>query len=97
VQDNPNPGGRYARPDLDAMYRIGVGLGDDLQDFLADALRYSAAMLRPNGLGKAPSATTATQRVIDLRLSAALAGIADAFTQAAAMYRGFAEEPGQRD
>jgi hypothetical protein len=52
VQDNPNPGGPYDRPDLDAMYRIGVGLGADLQDFLADALRYPAAMLRPNGFAR---------------------------------------------
>jgi hypothetical protein len=74
------------------MYRIGAGPGGDLQDFLADALRYPAAMLRPNGLGKAPPATTATQRVIDLRLSAAMAGIAEAFTEGAAMYRGFSEE-----
>jgi hypothetical protein len=29
--------------------------------------------------------------VIDLRLSAAMAGIAEAFTEAAAMYRGYAE------
>jgi hypothetical protein len=93
VQDNPNPGGSYARPDLNAMYRIGAGLGADLQDFLADALRYPAAMLRPNGLGKAPPATTATQRVIDLRLSAAMVGVAEAFTEAAVMYREFAEHP----
>jgi hypothetical protein len=75
------------------MYRIGSGLGADLQDFLADALRYPAAMLRPSGLGKAPPATTATQRVIDLRLSAAMAGIAEAFSEAVAMYRAYAEEP----
>jgi hypothetical protein len=97
VQDNPNPGGPYARPDLDAMYRIGGGLGADLQDFLADALRYPAAMLRPNGLGKAPPSTTATQRVIDLRLSAAMAGIAEAFSDAAAMYGAFSEDPDPRE
>jgi hypothetical protein len=73
------------------MYRIGLGLGNDLQDFLADALRYPAAMMRPGGLGKAPPTRTATQRIIDLRLSAAMAGASQALADASAMFNEYAE------
>jgi hypothetical protein len=90
VQDNPNPGGLFGRPDLVSMYRIGYGMAEDYRGLFADALWSPAAMIRRiDGRENAPPALTTTDAEIELRTAAGLAGMAQAFEEAAAVYHDF--------
>jgi len=74
------------------MYRIAENTASKFQTVIVFALRYSAAMLCPDGYSTMPPATTATTREIDERLSIAMTAVSRHFADVADMYRQFAED-----